>query len=196
MQRSPRAKAFSAFPSGTLYTRNHSTNQTRSGGGSVHRCFALKLLCGVWHKAVARAPRIADIVPGMTFSMSSTSFISRARSSSTCSRQYRCKIHIDIYIQILPYTLSREGTLIVTTFQSVSPSSIIPNTPRTFTCSPFSTSHLLSCRQSQQGSTRFTMRLQLFRNFLARILNLYWDSLLFRGGPNFLYGLTRNSLYE
>ena len=29
--------------------------------------------------------------------------------------------------------------------------------------------------------------------FLLKILNLYWDSLLFRGGSSFLYGLTGNA---
>ena len=43
-----------------------------------------------------------------------------------------------------------------------------------------SASVLNECKMS-----RNTMCLQLFRNFLARNSNLYWDSLLFRGGSNF-----------
>ena len=42
----------------------------------------------------------------------------------------------------------------------------------------------------------FTMRLQSVRNFLARILDLYWDFLLFGGGLNFLYGIRFTALRE
>ena len=56
-----------------------------------------------------------------------------------------------------------------------------------------------SLRRSGTTSDRHSNNVQCVCNysvnFLLEILNLYWDSLLFRGESNFLYGLTGNTMY-